>query len=161
MDIVARVVIIYLFLLAGMRIIGKREFGQLSPHEFVILLIIPEMVSTALNQEDRTLTNAIVGTATILTLVFLTSVLTHRFPPVEKLVSDSEAVLVHRGTLFQEILNKERVTPDEIMEEAHKSGVGSLEEIKWAVLEPDGHIAIVPEDQRGGGNSRPPEGSKK
>src|SRR5687767_9586974 len=103
MDIILRVTIIYLFLLAGMRVIGKREFGQLAPHEFVILLIIPEMVSTALNQQDHSITNALVGTATIFGLVFLTSILTHRFPAVERLVSDSEAVLVHKGTMFEDI----------------------------------------------------------
>jgi uncharacterized membrane protein YcaP (DUF421 family) len=145
MDTIFRVTIIYCFVLAGMRVIGKREFGQLAPHEFVILLIIPEMVSSALNQNDRSLTNALVGVSTIFTLVFLTSLLTHRFPKVEKLISDSNAVLVHKGTIFEEILNKEHVTPEEIMEEARKSGVDSIERIKWAVLEPDGRIAIVPE----------------
>jgi uncharacterized membrane protein YcaP (DUF421 family) len=156
MDTIFRVFVIYVFLLAGMRIIGKREFGQLAPHEFVILLIIPEMVSTALNQNDRSLTNAILGVSTIFGLVFATSILTHRFPPVEKLISDSEAVLVHKGKIFEEMLNKERVTPEEIMEEARKSGVESLDKIRWAVLEPDGSIAIVPEEE-GGGNSKPPE----
>lgn len=145
METVFRVLIIYLFIVAGMRVIGKREFSQLSAQEFVILLIIPEMVSSALNQNDLTLTNALVGTATILGLVFITSVLSHRFKAVEKLVSDSEAVLVHRGKLFEDVLNKERVTPEEVMSEARKSGVNSIEEIRWAVLESDGKIAVVPE----------------
>jgi uncharacterized membrane protein YcaP (DUF421 family) len=150
MDTILRVAVIYLFVLAGMRAIGKREFGQLAPHEFVILLIIPEMVSTSLNQNDNSLTNALVGTATIFGLVFLTSVLTHRFKPIEHLISNSSAVLVHKGQIFEEVLNKERVTPEEIMEEARKSGVDTLEQIKWAVLEPDGSIAIVPEGQSSG-----------
>lgn len=144
METVFRIFVIYVFLLAGMRVIGKREFGELSPQEFVILLIIPEIVSTALNQNDKSLTNAILGVATIFSLVFLTSLITHRFPSVHALVADSEAVLVHKGQMFEDVMNRERVTPDEIMEEARKSGVSTLAEIKWAVLEPDGKIAIVP-----------------
>ena len=160
METVAHIAIIYFFVLVGMRLIGKREFGQLSPHEFVVLLMIPEIVSTTLNQNDRSLTNALLGVSTILCLVFLTSLFSYRFPRIERLVSDSEAVLVHKGAVFEEVLNRERVTPDEIMEEARKAGVDSVEGIKWAVLEPDGKIAIVPIEQ-GGGNSRPPEKTKK
>jgi uncharacterized membrane protein YcaP (DUF421 family) len=151
METILRVVVIYLFLLAGMRLIGKREFSQLSAHEFVVLLIIPEMVSAALNQNDRSITNALVGVSTILGLVFLTSILSHRFKSVEKLVSDSAAILVHNGHLFEDICNKERITPEEIMAEARKSGVESVEEIKWAVLESDGKIGIVPAQQDSGG----------
>lgn len=152
METILRVVVIYLFLLFGMRVLGKREFGQLSPHEFVILLIIPEMVSPALNRDDTTLTNALLGVATIMGLVFITSVLTHRFKPVETLVSDTATVLVHKGVVFENVLNKERVTPEEILQEGRKSGVAKMEEIKWAVLEPDGKIAIVPEQQQQGSN---------
>jgi uncharacterized membrane protein YcaP (DUF421 family) len=155
MDTVLRVVVIYVFLLLGMRLIGKREFGQLSPHEFVILLIIPEMVSTALNQDNRSLTNGVLGTATILTLVFITSILTHRSPAFERIVSDAEAVLVHKGELLPEVLDKERVTPSEILAEAHKAGVESIEGIKWAILESDGKIAIVP--MKDPGSTRPEE----
>jgi uncharacterized membrane protein YcaP (DUF421 family) len=158
MDTVLRVVVIYIFLLAGMRLIGKREFGQLSPHEFVILLIIPEVVSSSLNQNDRSLTNAILGTATILTLVFLTSILTHRFKSFERVISDEEAILVHNGALFEKVLDKERVTPSEILAEAHKSGVETIEDIKWAILESDGKIAVVPKQK--GGSHRPEEGTR-
>jgi len=149
MDTVFRVTLIYFFLLFGMRVLGKREFGQLSPHEFVILLIIPEMVSSLLNQNDRSLTNAILGTCTIFALIFVTSLLTHRYPKVERIVADAETVLAHKGKFFDDNLNKERVTPEEILAEAHKSGVDSVEGIRWAILESDGKIAIVPEKQYG------------
>ncbi|HSI73891.1 MAG TPA: hypothetical protein VK934_12010, partial [Fimbriimonas sp.] len=86
METVVRVLVIYVFILAAMRVMGKREFGQLSPQEFVILLIIPEIVSSALNQNDNTLTNALVGVCTIMLLVFITSSLSHRFKAVETLV---------------------------------------------------------------------------
>jgi len=155
METVLRVILIYLFLIVGLRVIGKREFGQLSAQEFVILMIIPEMVSSALNQNDTSITNALVGTAAIFSLVFLTSTLSQRSRKFEALVSDSAAVLVHRGQPFADVMNKERVSPEEVMAEARKSGVERFDQIKWAVLESDGSIAIIPEDQDGG-NDRPP-----
>ncbi|HEY0868563.1 MAG TPA: YetF domain-containing protein [Fimbriimonas sp.] len=158
METVLRVLVIYLFVLIGMRLIGKREFGQLAPHEFVILLIIPEVVSTTLNQNDTSITNAIVGVATILVLVFTTSMLTHRFQAAEKIVSDTATVLVHKGKLFKQVLDKERVTPDEILDEARKSGLDTLDKVKWAILQPDGKIAIVPVE--GESSNQPPESGK-
>jgi uncharacterized membrane protein YcaP (DUF421 family) len=149
METVIRITVIYFFLLLAMRLMGKREFGQLSPHEFVILLIIPEIVSTALNQNDTTLTNALVGTCTILALVFLTSTLTHRFRRVEALVADSASVLVLNGAYLEDTMNRERVTPEEVMTEARKSGLDQITKIKFAVLEPDGKISIVPKEGEG------------
>jgi uncharacterized membrane protein YcaP (DUF421 family) len=144
METVVRVLVIYVAILAVMRVMGKREFGQLSPQEFVILLIIPEIVSTALNQNDYTVTNALIGLCTLMILVFVTSSLTHRFKSVETLVSDTAAVLVLNGKPLEDTMNRERVSPEEIMNEARKSGLESMEKIKFAVLESDGKISIIP-----------------
>ncbi|MEZ0326111.1 MAG: DUF421 domain-containing protein [Fimbriimonas sp.] len=155
METVVRVFVIYVAILAGMRMMGKREFGQLSPSEFVILLLIPEIVSTTLNQNDTSVTNALIGLATIMLLVFLTSMLTHRFKKVEKLISDSAAVLVLNGKPLQKTMTWERVNPEEVMTEARKSGIEEMSKIKYAVLEPDGKISIVP--MEGEESSSPPD----
>ncbi len=75
MDIVLRITVVYLFVLVGLRILGKREFGQLSPLELVSLLMIPEVVSQAMVGSDYSLTTGLTGLATLLVLVFLTSLL--------------------------------------------------------------------------------------
>jgi uncharacterized membrane protein YcaP (DUF421 family) len=155
METVVRVFVIYVLILAGLRLMGKREFGQLSPSEFVILLLIPEIVSSSLNQNDTSITNAIVGFTTILILVLVTSLLTHRFKKVEKIISDSAAILVLNGKPLEKTMNWERVNPEEIMNEARKSGIDDMGKIKFAVLEPDGKISIVP--MEGEESSSPPE----
>jgi uncharacterized membrane protein YcaP (DUF421 family) len=113
------------------------------------------MVSVALNQEDRSLTNGLLGVSTILLVVVITSILTHRFKPVQQMVAGSEAVLVHNGKIYQDVLNKERVTPEEILTEARRSGIDTIEKIKWALIEAEGQISIIPmkEDD---GNARSP-----
>jgi uncharacterized membrane protein YcaP (DUF421 family) len=144
METVIRVFIIYVFILVGLRILGKREFGQLSPLELVSLLMIPEIVTKAVTGDDYSLTNALIGVSTLFSLVFLTSVLMQWSRKAEHLIAGKPAVLVYDGQYVPDNMNRERITPDEIFTEMHKSGLEKLEQVKWAVLEPDGKIAIVP-----------------
>ena len=144
METVLRVAAIYLFVFVGLRVMGKREFGQLSAIELVTLLMIPEIVSQALTGNDDSITNAFVGVSTLLVLVFATSMLAHRFKKVEVAIGGVPSVLVHNGKLFERTLNTERVSPDEIFAEMHKAGLQTLDEVEWAILESDGKIAIVP-----------------
>src|SRR5690606_20120146 len=105
MEMVVRVFVIYLFVFVGLRVLGKREFGQLSPIELVTLLMIPEIVSQALSAGDSSVTSAFIGVATLLVAVFLTSVLQHRFKKFEQVVAGEPAVLVHRGNLRERAMN--------------------------------------------------------
>lgn len=148
MEIILRIVVIYVAIVAGLRILGKREFGQLSPLELVTLLMIPEIVSPVLNRGDASITNGLVGIVTILALVFITSVFMHLSQRFEAAVAGEPTVLVAHGHLIPKHLNKERVTPDEVFSEMHMSGLDDLSQVRWAVLESDGRISIVPEDQR-------------
>lgn len=143
MDIVIRIAVIYCAVLAGLRILGKREFGQLSPHELVTLLIIPEIVSPALTAQDTSLTGALIGTSVLMALVFLTSMLSHRFNRFERLISGQPLVLVHNGQLLCEAMNRARISAEEVLAEMRKAGVDELERVRWAVLEADGSISIV------------------
>jgi len=146
MDTVVRVTVIYLVVLLGLRVLGKREFGQLSPLELVSLLMIPEIVSQALIGSDYSLTTGLTGLCTLLVLVFLTSLLVQRFDHVGRLVSGDPTVLVHEGCFLVDAMNRMRVTPDEVFTEMHKTGLESLSAVKWAILEPDGSIAILAHD---------------
>lgn len=146
METVIRVVVIYVAIMAGLRILGKREFGQLSPLELVTLLLIPEIVSPVLNRENASITNGLVGVTTIFALVFITSLLMHLSKRFETAVAGEPTVLVAHGKLNHERMNKERVTPDEIFAEMHMSGIDKIERVRWAILESDGKISIIAED---------------
>lgn len=157
METVLRVAIIYFFILVGLRVMGKREFSQMTPFELVMLLLIPELVSQSLIREDFSLINGLVAVSTVMVLVFLTSLLTHVSKRFERVVQSSPAVLVHHGRLIEETLNKERISTSEIFDQMHKSGLERLEQVKWAILESDGKIAIIPEE--GNEMPSPPEGN--
>ncbi|HEX5738411.1 MAG TPA: YetF domain-containing protein [Hydrogenophaga sp.] len=143
MDTVLRIAVVYVFVLIGLRVLGKREFGQLSPLELVSLLMIPEIVSQAAIGSDYSLTTALTAVATLLVLVFVTSLLAQRFELFETLVSGRPTVLVHNGQFIEGAMNHTRVTPPEVFSEMHKAGLETLAEVKWAILEPDGSIAVI------------------
>lgn len=144
MEIVIRIALIYIFLLVALRLMGKREFGQLSPFELVTLLIIPEILTEAVSMGEKSMTLAIVGIATLLTMVYLTSTLAYRFPAFERVTDSEPVLLVHHGDLVPSALHHERVSPEEILSEMHKAGLERMEQVKWGVLEPDGKISFVP-----------------
>lgn len=149
MDIVVRVSLIYLFLMVGFRIMGKREFGQLTPFELVTLLLIPEIVSKALTGQDYSITAAFIGVSTLLALVFLTSVLTFRYTRVRRITEGRAAVLARDGALVDETMTRERISPEEVEIELHKYGLEEVTQVRWAMLEVDGSITIVPTDGQG------------
>jgi len=144
MEIVLRIALIYLFLMVVLRLMGKREFSQLSPFELVTLLIIPEILTESLNMGEASITSAVIGVATLLTLVFGTSLLAYRLPRFGSWTEGEPVMLVHHGYLVPSALHRERISPVEIQSELRKAGLQSLDQVKWGVLEPDGKISFVP-----------------
>ncbi|WP_437806802.1 DUF421 domain-containing protein [Sorangium sp. So ce1078] len=148
METVARVTVVYLFLAVALRVLGKRELSSMSPFELVTLMLIPEIVSQALVRE-ASLANALAGVSTLLVLVFLTSVLTHLSPRASKVIDGSPTVLVANGRILEEACNRQRIQPEEIVSEMHKSGLADLSQVRWAILEADGDLTIIPEQGHG------------
>lgn len=149
METVIRIVLIYVFLMVGLRLMGKREFGELAPFDFVVLLLIPEMFSQAIVREDFSLTNALIAVSTLLVLVFTTSLLNYRFSGFGKAIAGVPAVLVRHGYLVPAALEKERVAPSEVLDAMHAAGLHRMEEVRWAILETDGRITIIPWENSG------------
>jgi uncharacterized membrane protein YcaP (DUF421 family) len=147
METVIRVAVIYLFVLVGLRILGKREFSQLSPLELINLLLIPELVAQGIVREDYSITTGMIAVSTLLALVFVTSTIGHLNQKVEQVISGKPQVIVAHGQLINDQMNKERITPDELYAEMHKTGLHDIKQIKWAILGGDGNIAIIPEDE--------------
>jgi uncharacterized membrane protein YcaP (DUF421 family) len=146
MEAVLRVAFVYILLLAAFRVMGKRELGQLSPFELVVLILIPEIFSDALVGGDHSMTAATIGGSTLLALVFLTSVLSHRFRGFQRLVEGQPTVLVHDGRFCEREMNRTRVQPDEVFAHLRAAGLERLSQVRWAILEEDGKISVVPRD---------------
>lgn len=142
--IVVRVVVIYLAIFLGLRILGKRELSELSPLELLTLLLIPELAQEAFTGGSEYLYLSLIGIATLLSVVFIISIISHLSPQAQNLIEGRPTVLIENGAFISAHLNIERITPDELMSEIHKAGLGRLDQVKWAILETDGKISIVP-----------------
>jgi uncharacterized membrane protein YcaP (DUF421 family) len=144
METVLRVVFVYILVWACFRVLGKRELTQMSPFELVTLLFIPQLFSRALTRQDYSMTNAVIGATTLFTLVFVTSAASYRSKRFSHVVQARPRVLVQRGVLMEEHLNRERIAPEDIFSAMHKVGLERLDEVEWGILESDGKIALIP-----------------
>src|SRR5687767_9774468 len=149
METVLRVVFVYGFMLIALRLMGKREFGEMSPSDFLVLIFIPDIFQQALVRDDFSMTNAIVAVTTLLSLVFIVATLTYRFQKLEELISGKPAVLLAHGRMRTEELAYERLSAEYLMEALHEAGYDRPEKIRWAILESDGQISVIPKRQAG------------
>jgi uncharacterized membrane protein YcaP (DUF421 family) len=144
METVIRVLFVYVVVWACFRVVGKRELTQMSPFELVTLLMIPQLFSRALTRQDYSMTNGVIGATTLFALVFITSALSYRFRAVSRIVQARPTILVSRGVLVQEHLDRERIAPEDLFSAMHKVGLEHLGQVEWAILEGDGKIALIP-----------------
>lgn len=145
METVVRVTLFYVLILLGLRVMGKREFSQLSSLELVTLLLIPELVSQSLLREDFSFTNGIIAVCTVFAVVYISSQLQHHSKAFADAVSSAPTVLVERGRFVQRHLDEERVSPDEVFAELHKVGLTTLDQVRWVILEADGRMSVIPD----------------
>src|SRR5690606_15384342 len=102
METVIRISVIFIFLLIAFRIIGKRELGELSPFDLLLIMLIPEIVSHGMIQNDFSVTNALIGVSTLLTLVMINSFLSHRFKGFRKLIEGEPVLIFHQGKFLEQ-----------------------------------------------------------
>lgn len=136
------VTLAFITLLVLFRVMGKRELSRLSPFELVTLMLVPEIVSQFVQGEGN-LSASFVGLCTLFALVLITSLLSHRFTPVQQLMESSPTLLVAGGRLLEANMNRERIAPAELIAEMHKQGIADLQQVSWAILEGSGDITFV------------------
>lgn len=108
METVIRVGIIFVFVLASMRLLGKRDVGQLSPFELVMLMLIPDIAQMGMVREDFSITNALIGLGTLFTLTFINSMTSYLSKSADKAIQGKPVVLFHEGRFLEDALHKER-----------------------------------------------------
>jgi uncharacterized membrane protein YcaP (DUF421 family) len=145
MDSVLRAAAMYVFLLVVFRIVGKRTLAQLTPFDMVLLLVIAEATQQALVGQDYSMTNAGLVIVTLVTIEMGLSWWRRRSRRVEKILDDMPLVLVDRGRPLTGVMDQARVDESDLMEAARRGqGLERMDEIKYAVLETNGGISIIP-----------------
>ncbi len=140
---ILRPIIIYIALVVGLRLAGKRELAQLNPFDLVVLLTLSNTVQNAIIGNDNSVTGGIIGAATLLAMNYIVVRFVSTNKKVEVLVEGEEDILVKGGVVQKDVLEREVVTQAELEIAAHRQGFGSLDEIETAVLEPEGGISFI------------------
>ena len=145
MDAVLRAFAIYLVLLLLFRMVGKRSLSQITTFDFVLLLVVGEATQQALLGEDFSVINAALVIATLIGVERVSDYFSWRFPAFRRATESLPVVLVADGEMQVDVMAREHVDVEEILEAARKTqGLERLDQIKWAVQETSGGISIVP-----------------
>jgi uncharacterized membrane protein YcaP (DUF421 family) len=144
MEQILRTLGIYVFLMITFRIAGKRTLKDVTVFDFVLLLVLSESVQQALTSDDYSLVNAWVILGTFLFLDVAMSLFKRRFPRLDRLIDGEPLVIVKDGKPLEERMRKERISVEDVMESARENGYDKLSDIRYAVLERNGTISIIP-----------------
>jgi uncharacterized membrane protein YcaP (DUF421 family) len=144
--VVARTAVVYLVLVFGLRVMGKREVGQFTPFDLVLILLIANAVQNGMVGADNTLTGALVSAVTLLLLNRFVGRLVDKRGDVRRYVLGQPTVLVNDGQVLRDNMTREDVTDEELAASIREHGFESAADVHLAVLEVDGTISVVPKD---------------
>ena len=139
-----RTIILYIFIIAGIRLMGKRQVGELEPSELVLALLIADLAAVPMQDFGIPLLTGIVPIFTLLCLTMALSVLTMRSVRFRAVLCGRPSVIVENGKLRQSEMKKNRFTLDELMEELRMQGITDLSTVKYAILETNGQLSVLP-----------------
>jgi uncharacterized membrane protein YcaP (DUF421 family) len=140
---IARAGIVYLFLLIGLRVFRRRELGQLTAFDLIVMLTISNVLQNAMIGNDNTVTGGVIGATTILVLNFVVALLVYRSRWMERLVEGREVSLIRDGRVDQRARRRDLLTEQDVLSAAHASGVERIEDVKVAYFEPNGTITVI------------------
>ena len=148
-----RPLVVYVFLVVGLRLAGKRELAQLNPFDLIVLLTLSNTLQNAIIGNDNSVTGGVIGGTTLLAVNYLVVRFLYKHEKIERVVEGDPDYLVRRGQIQHDRLEKELITMGELEVAARKQGIASLGEVDEAVLEPGGAMVFtarkpVPEDLR-------------
>ena len=137
-----RPVLVYVFLIVGLRLAGKRELAQLNPFDLVVLLTLSNTVQNAIIGDDNSVSGGILGASTLLAVNYVVVRFLFKHERLDRLIEGDADMLIEEGVILTDRLEKELITRAELEAAAHKQGFGSLDEIDRAILDPGGTISF-------------------
>ncbi len=144
--IAAKTAVIYVFLIVGLRLLGKRELGQMSIYDLVLIVVIANAVQNAMVGDDSSLFGGLTAAVTLLILNRVLTWLMVSRRGVRHWMLGDPVLIVKDGRMLPEAMRREGVTRDHVLAAMREHGIGELENVQMAVLEVDGAISIVPKE---------------
>ncbi len=141
-----RTVLLYGFLIAAMRLLGKRQIGELEPSELAITILLSELAAIPVQDPSQPLATGLVPMLVLLALGILTSVITVASPTARRIIFGKPSIIIENGKLNQKEIRKLRISTDELAEELRLHAVSGLQAVKYGIVETNGQLSIILND---------------
>ncbi|HEY4002479.1 MAG TPA: YetF domain-containing protein [Candidatus Xenobia bacterium] len=140
--------IVYLFLIAGLRITGKRSLGQMNIYDLILIIVLANSVQNAMVGDDNTVAGGMISAFTLIVLNRLFTRILARSTRLEQAMVGTPVLLVHNGHFMRDAMVREHVTQEQILEALREHGMNRITEVKTCILEVDGTLSMIPSDVR-------------
>jgi uncharacterized membrane protein YcaP (DUF421 family) len=150
MEIVARASAMFVIMFVLLRLMGKRELGQMAPFEIVTLIVMGDLIQQGVTHQDFSMTGAALAILTFAGWSLGLNAVSHYWPRSRPILDSEPVVLVRGGRMLGRNMNRERIDEDELASEMRLAGIAGLEQVAWAILEPEGKISFIRRDDEGG-----------
>jgi uncharacterized membrane protein YcaP (DUF421 family) len=140
---ILRPIVVYFFLIIGLRLAGKRELAQLNPFDFIVLMTLSNTVQNAIIGNDNSVTGGMIGATTLLAVNYGVVRLVRNNRKLQRVLEGRADVLLRNGQIVKDHCDRELITKADLTAAAHKQGIASLHDVEYAVLEPTGTISFI------------------
>jgi uncharacterized membrane protein YcaP (DUF421 family) len=139
-----RAVVVYVFLLLAIRIFGRRELGQLTAFDIIVLLTLSNILQNSMIGNDNSVTGGMVGAVVLLSANLVLAFVVSRRPAVERVVEGGPKILIHDGKVQLHAIRREMLTEQDLLAAVRREGIESFENVRLAISEPNGMISVIP-----------------
>lgn len=139
-----RTLLLYCAVIAAVRLMGKRQIGELDPSELVVTILVSDLAAVPMQDLGIPMVSGLVPIATLIVLEILLSFLALKSRPFRRLLNGQPAIIIRSGQLDIQKLRQMRLTTDEVVETLRKQNVASVSDVKYGVIEPDGTLTVIP-----------------
>lgn len=144
LTILLRTVIIYIILISTMRIMGKRQIGELEVSDLVTTLLLSEIATLPIENQEIPVMYAVIPIITLLTIEVISSVISFKSPKIRGFLNAKPSILISQGKINQNELRNSRIAIDELISEIRLNGISDIKEVQYAILESSGKLTVIP-----------------
>lgn len=144
MDLVLRAIVAFAFVYLITRVVGRRELSTMQPFDLIMLVMIGDLVQQGVTQNDFSVTGSVLVIGTVALLTVGISQASYRFPRLRPALEGEPVIVLEDGKPIERNLRRNRITIEELAAAARQSQIESLDDVRWAVLETNGQISIIP-----------------
>jgi uncharacterized membrane protein YcaP (DUF421 family) len=144
MDLVFRATVVFFFIFLITRIAGRRELSSLEPFDVILLVVLGDLVQQGITQSDESVTGTLIVISTITLLSISVSWISFRSGKVRLVTEGEPIILVQDGHVIERNLRRERLTRGDLEEELRGQQISSVDDVRWAILEKEGTISVIP-----------------